>query len=77
MPAELLDGVSRLTLTGGENVRIEQHRGILTFSPELVEVRSGGKLRLRLRGETLRIEGMDREELLITGRIHTVELERG
>ena len=76
LPAELQDAVFRLTLTGGEQVRIEQHKGIVSFAPEMIEVR-GGKLRLRLRGEGLEISAMDREELLISGTVDAVELERG
>ena len=74
LPEELLEGVARVTLTGSDRVRIENHRCLLSFSPETLEVGCGGQ-RLRLRGEDLRIVGMDRQEMLVTGRIIAVEVD--
>ena len=74
LPAELLDGAARLTLTAGRTVRIENHQCLLAFSSETLEV-GCGKQRLRLRGEGLRIVSMDREELLVDGRIFAVEVD--
>ena len=74
LPSELLDGAARLTLTGGKQVRIENHRCLLSFTAEALEV-GCGKQRLRILGEGLRILSMDREELLIGGRILTVEVD--
>lgn len=74
LPAELLEGTARLTLTGGSAVRIENHRCLLSYSPDLLEV-GCGTLRLRVRGEGLRIRCMDRTELLLTGKILGVEVD--
>ena len=74
LPGELLDGVPRLTLTGGGQVLVENHGELLSYSDELVEV-GCGRLRLRIRGEGLLLRAMDREELLVTGRIFCVEVD--
>ncbi len=74
MPEELLDGAARLTLTGGRSLRIENHRCLLSFSGETLEV-SCRKQTLRVRGENLRIISMDREELLVDGTILAVEVD--
>lgn len=74
LPEELLEGVARVTLTGTDRVRIENHRCLLAFSPETLEV-GCGRQRLRLRGEGLRIVGMDRQEMLVTGTILAVEVD--
>ncbi len=76
LPGELADGVTRLTLTGAERVLIENHKGLLDYTEDTVEV-SGGRLRLRVRGEDLILRGMNGEELLVTGHIFGVEVEGG
>ena len=74
LPEEICRGTARLTLTGGEQVLIENRKCLLSFAPDAVEV-GCGKLRLRIRGSGLQICGMDAEELLIRGRIALVEVE--
>ena len=74
IPAGVVDGTARLTLTGGRQLRIENHRCLLSFSPETLEV-GCGRQTLRVRGEGLRICSMDREELLLDGTILAVEVE--
>jgi len=74
LPEELLPGTARLTLTGGDLVRIENHRCLLSFAPDAVEV-GCGKLRLRIRGRDLELRGMERGELFITGAILSVEVD--
>ena len=74
LPEELLPGTARLTLTGGNQVRIENYRCLLSFAPDAVEV-GCGKLRLRIRGANLELRGMERGELFITGTILSVEVE--
>lgn len=74
LPEEVFRDTPRLTLTGGEQVRIENRKCLLSFTPEAVEV-GCGKLRLRIRGSGMQICGMDAEELLIRGRIQSVEVE--
>ena len=74
LPEELFRGTARLTLTGGEQVLVENRKCLLSFAPDTVEV-GCGKLRLRIRGSGLQICGMDAEELLIRGRIASVEVE--
>ena len=74
LPEELLPGVPRLTLTGRDSLRIENQKCLLSYTPEEVEV-GCGRLRLRVRGRELLLGGMDREELLITGTVDSVEVE--
>ena len=74
LPGELLPGVPRLTLTGSGSVLVENHRELLSCTEELVVV-GCGKLRLRILGTELLLRSMDRDELLITGKIAGVEVE--
>lgn len=72
LPADTVAGLPRITLTGDRRVLIENHRGLLEYSEETVEV-SGGRLRVRVRGTGLRLRAMDAEALLVTGTIFSVE----
>ena len=76
LPEEVLEGAARLTLTGGSRLRIENHRCLLSFSGETLEV-SCRKQTLRVRGENLRIISMDRCELIVDGLILAVEVDPG
>lgn len=74
LPGDVLGGLPRIELTGDGELRMENHRGILDYGSEEIHV-SGGRLMVRIRGEGLELRAMNRTELLITGRIHSVELE--
>lgn len=72
LPAEALAGVFRVTVTGKERILIENHRGVLAYTDTEVEV-GGGTARLRIRGERLLLRAMNREMLLITGVIYSMD----
>ena len=74
LPKEVLEDVPRLTLTGSGQVLVENHKGLLSYSEELIEI-GCGRLHLRVRGSDLLLRAMDREELLIHGKIIAVEVE--
>lgn len=71
---ELFSGALRVTVWGRRQVMVEQHRGLLGYSAELIEV-GGGKTRLRIVGSDMSLQAMDRETLVITGNITAVEYE--
>ncbi len=74
LPADILAGLPRLELTGDRQLRLENHKGILFYGPEEIRV-AGGKLTIKVRGDGLELRAMNGLELLITGRILSVELE--
>lgn len=71
---ELPGGLPRLTLTGGTQVLVEHQKELLSYSDEMIEL-GCGRLRLRIRGQDLLLRAMDREELLISGKIFGVEVD--
>ncbi len=73
LPAEAA-GLPRIELVGDRELRVEYHKGILSYGSEEILI-SGGKLLLRVRGGGLELKGMNPTELWITGRIRAVELE--
>ena len=54
LPVDSLAGVPRLTLVGSRSAVVEQHRGLLLYGPEQIEI-EGGRVRLRIRGDGLRL----------------------
>lgn len=72
LPAELLPGTGKLTVSGNRRALIEGHRGILAYSPEQISV-SLGRETLTVFGTALQLSAMNGDELLITGRIQRAE----
>ena len=72
LPGELLPGTGRLTLSGGRQALVEGQRGILEYTAERIVV-SFGREKLRLMGDGPRLSAMNAGELLIHGRIRSVE----
>ena len=68
-----LAGLPRIELLGDREVRVEYHKGILAYGPEEIHI-SGGKLVVQVKGQELELRAMTPTELLITGKICTVEL---
>lgn len=71
LPGEAL-GELKLSVAGAHRALIENHRGLLCCTEELVSVRSE-RGSLSLRGTGLRIEAMNEKELLICGRLQLAE----
>ena len=75
LPAEVVAGMPKITVTGCSKVYIESHKGILEYSEELISV-NGGRVILKIRGGGLEICSMNAGELLIEGLISGVEIEQ-
>ncbi len=73
IPGEAL-GELKLSALGNHRALIENHRGLLHCTEELVAVR-GQRLHLRIFGAGLCIEAMDGSDLLLSGRLDRAEWE--
>jgi len=74
LPAQVLPGVARLTVIGTSRAVVENHTGLASLTGELVEVEAG-RDRIRLRGEGLEMLSMDAAEIVVEGRILSVDIE--
>ncbi|MEA4954215.1 MAG: YabP/YqfC family sporulation protein [Pseudoflavonifractor sp.] len=72
LPGEVV-GLPRVEIVGRQELRMENHRGILAYGPEEILI-SGGKLIIKVRGIDLELKAMNAGELLITGTLLSVEL---
>ena len=73
LPAELVPGVPRVTLSGGSEVLIENHGGLKSYISDLIEVR-GRNMLLQIRGEDLELVAMTKADIVIRGIIVALEL---
>lgn len=74
IPEETVSGACRITLSGRGRAVIEYHRGLLGYEEHRVEVNTGVG-RVRVLGSELRLRAMDRETLIVCGKISGVEYE--
>ncbi len=65
-------GQPHVELEGMRRVRVEQHRGLAAYGPELVVVRCAGA-ELFVRGSSLTLESMSLRELRLRGQIFALE----
>ena len=73
LPGEVALGVPRVELVGNREFYMDRHKGVVSYSTELVEI-SGGSMEVRLIGHGLQLIAMTDDELRITGHIEKVEL---
>lgn len=74
LPADVVAGAPLIELVGKRELRMDNHRGILSYTPEEISV-SGGRLLVRIRGKGLELAAMSAGSLFITGEIEGVVLE--
>ena len=72
LPAEATAGLTRLELVGRQ-LHVENHRGIGAFGPEYMELLTADGP-IRVRGAGLSLAAMNNRELIVMGRIASVEL---
>ena len=72
LPGNILTDMSRMEIIGSGTLLLEQHKGILSYSLEEINVSISDGI-VRIKGSELNLRSMDAQALLITGQIGTVE----
>lgn len=72
LPPDVILDLPKLTLTGDCQLSLENHRGIIEYRPDLVRV-STNRGEIGIRGVDLSIRSIVKEEILLVGRVMTVE----
>lgn len=72
LPPDLIFDLPRLSLTGNKQLHIENHRGVLDFSPTrlLLAINEGT---LEVQGEDLIIKSIMTEDVLVEGTIMDIK----
>ena len=73
LPAEAISGTHRIILSSSDHLLIEGHRGLLSYSDDLIRVRLEKGI-LSCAGSQLVIRRFGSNDLTITGVIRTLEL---
>ena len=71
LPSDLFLGLPLLSFTGNKELYLSNHRGILLFSPEEIDV-LGENMQIQVKGKSLNIVSYSKEELVINGYISSV-----
>lgn len=73
LPGQLAADVPQMQFTGKNDFYMLGHKGVLSYSTELIEI-SGGSILVRVVGSRLQLLAMTEEELRIGGAVDRVEL---
>ena len=74
IPVELSTDIPKVTIAGFERVLIENYRGILEYQDYFVRVNTHIGI-LNINGFNLNLEEMTTDDLLITGKIESIDFE--
>lgn len=72
MPSEALTGKPRIVLSGRDSLLIEQHRGIVSYTPERLVVRMH-EGRMNVLGSGMTLREYEKRELWVNGEIISLE----
>ena len=76
LPQEVLLNLPSISLIGNLNLVIENHRGIIKYTPQLIKVRVyHGKIVIL--GEELMIESLEEDIVVVEGRITDLSFKLG
>lgn len=71
MPLDMIKDCSRITIIGNESVMIENYKGIIEYEESLLRFSNN----INIFGSRLNIEEITDDDILITGKIKSVELD--
>ncbi len=74
LPKDLCLGAAVITAVGCMELTVENHRGLLEYSPECIRILSG-MCRIHISGEDLVIAYFGRDAMKIRGRIRGISYE--
>ncbi|MGI5976447.1 MAG: YabP/YqfC family sporulation protein [Candidatus Limivicinus sp.] len=72
LPEDVVLGSLKLSVTAGKRALVENHRGVLSFSDTQVII-AAKRGQLAIEGTELSIMAMTKSQILISGKIQTVE----
>ena len=72
MPKDVVLGMPVVTITGREELCIENYRGIIEYTEELIRVQTKAG-QIRVNGKRMQIEYYTNDEMKINGRIASLE----
>ncbi len=71
MPLDMIKDCSRMTVIGNESILIENYKGIIEYEENLIRLSNN----INVLGCDLNIEEITDDDILITGKVKTIEFE--
>ena len=71
MPIELLNNYPRITVLGKESVFIENYKAIVEYEENLIRISNN----VSIYGKELNVEEITVDDMLVSGKIKTIEFE--
>ena len=75
MPKEVISNVPKLTITGFQELLVENYKGILEYEDFFVRVNTYIGI-VNINGYNLNLENMTNDDIKVKGKIESLELER-
>ncbi|NLK33935.1 MAG: sporulation protein YqfC [Gracilibacteraceae bacterium] len=72
LPKDIVLDVSKIIIIGTGQVTVENHKGIIEYSEEIIRINIGSSV-MKLCGKNLSIKTILQEEITITGEITNIE----
>ena len=74
LPGSLITNLPRIEISGGRQLSIEQHKGIIEYGPNEISVNAVNGI-IKIRGDGLELKAMTVDRLLISGLLLGIEFE--
>lgn len=75
IPKEVYSNVPKFTITGFEEIIIENYKGILEYEEFFVRINTHIGI-VNINGYNLKLETMTNDDIKVSGKIESVEIER-
>lgn len=75
LPKEVISKTPKLTLTGFEELFIENFKGIIEYEDFFARIKTEIGI-ININGFNLKLNQMTEEDILVTGRIESIEFEK-
>ncbi|MGI5850751.1 MAG: sporulation protein YqfC [Clostridiales bacterium] len=72
LPKEITLNMPKINLIGNNQMLVENHRGIIEYTPSIIRVNSTIGL-IRVQGEELHLRNIAEEDIMISGDIKSIE----
>lgn len=72
LPPDILAGVPILTVTGSNQLCLENYKGIIEYTGEIIRIQTK-KCRIHIEGKNLNIDYFTDDEMRISGKISRIE----
>jgi sporulation protein YqfC len=74
LPLDVSLDLPKVTIVGDLGVLIQNHRGLIQYSPEKIVI-GVGKGQIAILGRSLQIEEVSKEDMIVRGSLGSVQME--